>query len=100
MPDIQDYMLVSIVLFFIGAIGFLARKNIFSILMCIELMLNASNLIFASVAYDKALISGQVAILMVIALAAAEAAFGFAVIMMIYKNSKKLDIDLFRNIRD
>ena len=96
MSDSLDaYLIVSGLLFAIGAFGFLARRNAISMLMSIELMLNAVNLaILAFGAFNKALGSqGSVIALMVMAVAAAEVTIGLAIVIAIYRNKKTPLVD-------
>ena len=83
---VEHYVLLSAVLFSIGAIGFLVRRNVLTQLMCIELMLNAVNLTL--VAFNRRHIgdmNGQVFSFFVIAVAAAEAAVGLAIVLSFYR---------------
>ncbi len=83
---VEHYVLLSAVLFTIGAIGFLVRRNVLTQLMCIELMLNAVNLTL--VAFNRRHIgdmNGQVFSFFVIAVAAAEAAVGLAIVLSFYR---------------
>ncbi len=83
---VEHYVLLSAVLFTIGAIGFLVRRNVLTQLMCIELMLNAVNLTL--VAFNRRHIgdmNGQVFSFFIIAVAAAEAAVGLAIVLSFYR---------------
>jgi len=83
---VEHYVLLSSVLFTIGAVGFLVRRNVLTQLMCIELMLNAVNLTL--VAFNRRHIgdmNGQVFSFFVIAVAAAEAAVGLAIVLSFYR---------------
>ena len=96
MSDSLDaYLILSGILFAIGTFGFLARRNAISMLMSIELMLNAVNLaIVAFGAFIPALgAQGAVIVLMVIAVAAAEATVGLAIVIAIYRNKKTPLVD-------
>ncbi len=99
MIPVEYYLGVGFVLFFIGLVGVIARRNVFTIFMSIELMLNAVNLLFVSFAKMHANMDGHAIAMIVMALAAAEAAFGLAIIIIMYKSKESLDIDLFRKIR-
>jgi NADH-quinone oxidoreductase subunit K len=87
------YIIIASVLFSIGVMGVLFRRNAIIIFMCIELMLNAVNLILTafSAAHDDA--GGQVMVFFIMAVAAAEVAVGLAILVMIYKNIKSVDIN-------
>ncbi|MFN8673844.1 MAG: NADH-quinone oxidoreductase subunit NuoK [Candidatus Sericytochromatia bacterium] len=95
MIGLQPYLLVSAVLFFIGVAGFLTRKNIFIVFMSIELMLNAVNLSFVSFSRFFGDLQGQAIVFLVIAVAAAEAALGLAIVILMFKNKESLNVDDF-----
>jgi NADH-quinone oxidoreductase subunit K len=102
MTDSLDaYLILSGILFSIGTFGFLARRNAISMLMSIELMLNAVNLaIVAFGAFEKALASqGSVIALIVIAVAAAEATVGLAIVIAIFRNRKTPLVDEYDSMR-
>jgi NADH-quinone oxidoreductase subunit K len=80
------YLVVSAILFTIGAYGFLIKRNIITIFMCIELMLNAVNLSFVAFARFYSLLDGQVFVFFVMAVAAAEAAVGLGIIVALFRN--------------
>jgi NADH-quinone oxidoreductase subunit K len=95
----QYYLILASILFAIGGVGLLVRKNTLVMFMCIELMLNAANLTF--VAYAKALndISGQVIVFFTLVVAAAEVAVGLAIIVAIFRRRQDVtadDVDLLR----
>lgn len=97
--SINYYLLLSAVLFIIGAAGVMARRNSIIIFMCIELMLNAVNLLlvaFSTLHNDAA---GQVFVFFIMAVAAAEVAVGLAILSMIYRNIKNIDTDLLSNLK-
>lgn len=83
--DISWYLTLGAILFTIGAVGLLVRRNILVMFMCIELMLNAANLTFVS--FSRALndIGGQVSVFFVLIVAAAEVVVGLAIIVAIYR---------------
>lgn len=96
-----DYcILLSAVLFTIGAIGVMARRNSIIIFMCIELMLNAVNILLVafSTLHQKA--DGQVFVFFVMTVAAAEVSVGLAILTMIYRNIKSIDTNLLNNLKD
>ena len=94
---LEHYLVLSVVLFSIGIYGVLAKRNAVIILMCIEIMLNAVNiaLIAFSRYTDAALLTGQVFAIFVMAVAAAEAAVGIAIIIAIYRNRQSINVDKF-----
>lgn len=91
MPPLEHCIALSAMLFSIGLVGFLIRRNIIVMLMCVELMLNAVNLNF--VAFSRALdsVHGQVFAVFVITIAAAEAATGLAILIALYRNRDTID---------
>ena len=92
------YIVVAMILFSIGLLGVISRKNIFMIYMSIELMLNAINLMFVALSHYHHDMAGQVMAMMVIAIAAAEAGVFLALIVVLYRRKKSLDSDLFRTL--
>jgi len=83
---------LGIMLFAVGAAGFFIRNNTIVLLICVEIMLNAVNLIFASFARYLYGTEGQIFIFMVMTVAAAEAAIGLAIIIALYRQVKTLDM--------
>lgn len=96
---LQHYLLVAAILFVLGLIGVLVRKNTLVILMSVELMLNATNLVF--VAYSRYLgqTDGQVIVFFVMAVAACEAAVGLAIAVAIFKRFQGVNIRFFENLK-
>ena len=95
MIGLHGYLFVSALLFFVGVVGVLTRKNLFIIFMSIELMLNAVNLTFVSFSRFLNDMTGQAIVFLVIAVAAAEAAIGLSIVILIFKNKESLSIDDF-----
>ena len=87
------YIGLSAVLFAIGALGVLVRRNAIIIFMSIELMLNAGNLAFVAFARQYQAVSGQIFVFFVMAVAAAEVAVGLALIVTIFKNKQSINVD-------
>ena len=87
------YVILSAVLFGLGVIAFIFKRNIISIFMSIELMLNAVNLAFVAFSQSKNNLDGQIFVLFVIIVAAAEAAVGLGIIIMIARNRKSLNVE-------
>ena len=96
---IQWYIYLSITLFCIGVLGVLFRRNAIIIFMCIELMLNAVNLLLAAFSRYLGDSSGQVFVFFIMVVAAAEVAVGLAILMMIYRNTKSTDIDTLNKLK-
>src|SRR5438045_7682963 len=87
------YLLLSAVLFALGIAGFLFRRNIITVFMSIELMLNAVNLSFVAFSYQLRQVNGHIFAFFVMVVAAAEAAVGLAIILTVFKNRATLNID-------
>src|SRR5438128_7552304 len=87
------YLILSAVLFVLGVAGFLFRKNIITVFMSIELMLNAVNLTFVAFSYQFKQVDGHIFSFFVMVVAAAEAAVGLGIILTVFKNRNTLQID-------
>ncbi|MBK9924020.1 MAG: NADH-quinone oxidoreductase subunit NuoK [Anaerolineales bacterium] len=99
MVPVEYYIILSAILFSIGVLGVLIRRNALIIFMSVELMLNASNL--AIVAFSSAIksLSGQIFVFFVIAVAAAEVAVGLALIVEIFKSKHSIDVDQMSSLK-
>jgi NADH-quinone oxidoreductase subunit K len=97
---IDYFILLSAVLFTIGAIGVMARRNSIIIFMCIELMLNAVNILLVAFSTLHQNAEGQVFVFFVMTVAAAEVSVGLAILTMIYRNIKSIDTNLLSNLKD
>ncbi len=89
----HHYLILSALLFALGATGVILKKNIISIFLCIELMLNAANLSFIAFSRYLNQVDGQVIVFFVMVVAAAEAAVGLAITVVVYRNRKSLNVD-------
>ena len=96
---LNHYLVLSAVLFTMGMIGVLMRKNVIVILMSIELMLNAVNLTFISFSTFNSNLNGQIMVFFVMTIAAAEAGVGLALAVAIYKKFKEVNIRFFEHLR-
>jgi NADH-quinone oxidoreductase subunit K len=94
------YLVLSAVLFSLGVAGFLFRKNIITVFMSIELMLNAVNLSFIAFSYQLKQVDGQIFSFFVMVVAAAEAAVGLGIILTVYKNRSTLEIDEINSMKN
>src|SRR5438270_13885931 len=94
------YLVLSAVLFSLGVAGFLFRKNIITVFMSIELMLNAVNLSFIAFSYQLKQVDGQIFSFFVMVVAAAEAAVGLGIILTVYKNRSTLQIDEISSMKN
>jgi NADH-quinone oxidoreductase subunit K len=93
------YMFVSVLLFSIGATGAMIRRNFLIVLMSLELMINGAGMSLIVMSYYIGNVSGQVMFLFVAAVAASETAVGLAIVVMMYKNKKSVDINDFTTLR-
>ena len=92
MVPISYYLILSGVLFAIGALGVMVRRNLIVIFMCVEMMLNAVNLTFVALSRELLSLDGQVIVLLVMAVAAAEVAVGLALALALYRKKKTIDV--------
>lgn len=93
------YLIVSAVLFTIGALGVLIRRNAIIIFMAVELMLNAANLAFVAFARMYGALDGQVFVFFVMTVAAAEVAVGLALIVAIFRTKHNIDVDQLNQLK-
>lgn len=93
MVPVENYITLSAILFVIGALAVLSRRNAIVVFMAIELMLNAANLLFVAYAQQYAAADGQIFVFFVITVAAAEVAVGLALIVAIFRSRGTIDID-------
>jgi NADH-quinone oxidoreductase subunit K len=96
---LNHYILLSTIIFSIGVMGVLIRRNAIIIFMSIELMLNAVNLLLAAFSVYRGDATGQVFVFFIMALAAAEVAVGLAIIVMIYRNTNSVDINVLNRLK-
>jgi len=95
---ISEALIVSAILFVIGVVGVLTRRNAIILFMCAELMLNAVNLSFVALAKMHN-VTGQVFVVMVMTIAAAEAAVGLAILISVYRHFGTVDLSSLRTLR-
>jgi len=93
------YIVLSLVLFFIGVFGIFIRRNLLVLFMCIELMLNSVNLAFVTFSRIFQNLEGQIVVFFVITVAAAEAAVGLAIILLVFRSRKTSQIDELTSMR-
>jgi NADH-quinone oxidoreductase subunit K len=91
MIPVSYYLTVSALMFMIGAIGVIVRRNVIVVFMCIEIMLNAVNLSFVAFSRSVGNLDGQIAVFFVMVVAAAEAAVGLAIIIAIFRNTRSVE---------
>jgi len=105
MVSLNYYVILSAILFTIGALGVLVRRNALIIFMSVELMLNAANLAFVAfsrsyeITSGQPLFDGQIFVFFVIAVAAAEVAVGLALIVEIFKSKRSIDVDQMSSLK-
>jgi NADH-quinone oxidoreductase subunit K len=93
MIPVSHCLILAAVLFSLGVLGVFVRRNVIVIFMCIEMMLNAVNLSFIAFARQNNILDGQVLVLFVMTVAAAEAAIGLAIILALFRKNKTLNVD-------
>jgi NADH-quinone oxidoreductase subunit K len=93
MPSTSAYLMLSATLFTIGLVGVILRRNMITVLMCIELMLNAVNINLVAFSNHLSTLEGQVFTIFVITIAAGEAAVGLAIIIQMYRLKSTINID-------
>src|SRR5450432_4149787 len=93
MVPISYYLVLSALLFSIGVGAFLIKRNVITIFMSIELMLNAVNLTFVAFAHEWRQVNGQIFVFFVMVVAAAEAAVGLAIIIALFRSRNTLNVD-------
>jgi len=96
---LNHYILLSAIIFSIGVVGVLTRRNAIVIFMSVELMLNSVNLLLTAFSVYRGDATGQVFVFFIMALAAAEVAVGLAIIVMIYRNTNSIDINVLNRLK-
>src|SRR4051795_21588 len=98
--DSHMVLMVAAILFALGLIGVLTRKNVIFILISVEIMLNASGLAFIAAGARWGQPDGQIMFLFILAMAAAEVSIGLALILQIHHQQRTLDVDKLKELRD
>ena len=93
MIPLHWYLILAAVLFIVGMLGFFLKRNIITLLLSVEIMLNAVNLTFVAFSSQLGLISGQIFVFFVLVVAAAEAAVGLALVIAMFRNRESLNVD-------
>ena len=96
---VRAALVLSALLFALGALGVFLRRNLITIFMCVELMLNAVNLAFVAFSRALGVLDGQVLVFFVMTVAAAEAAVGLAIVIALHRKKDTLDVDAFSLLR-
>jgi NADH-quinone oxidoreductase subunit K len=97
--SIQFYIVLSTILFAIGVLGVLIRKNAIIVLMCVEIMLNAVNLLMVAFSTYFGNGDAQVFVFFIMVVAAAEATIGLSILVLLYRNNRSVDIGLFNKLK-
>ncbi|MFT4299208.1 MAG: NADH-quinone oxidoreductase subunit NuoK [Aeromicrobium sp.] len=95
----SDLLSLSVILFTIGAVGVLVRRNALIVFMCVELMLNAANLAFVAFSREHGTLDGQLAAFFVMVVAAAEVVVGLAIIIAVHRSRGSISLDEVRQVR-
>ena len=98
-PTLNSYLMLSAILFAIGTAGVFLRRNLITILLSIEVMLNAVNLMFVAVDKFLGTIDGQIVVFFVMTVAAAEAAVGLAIVIGLFRHRESLNPDTFTSLK-
>lgn len=100
MIPVTEYLILGAILFSLGLVGImLNRKNIILLLICVELMLLAVNTNFIAFSHYYNDISGQIFVFFILTVAAAEAAIGLAIVMLLYRNRGNIDVDKMNHLK-
>ena len=97
--SVHHYLVLSAILFSLGTVGVLTRRNAIVIFMCIELMLNAVNLSFIALSHHLGNMDGQIFVFFVMTEAAAEAAVGLALMIAFFRNKESIDVEEFNLLK-
>jgi NADH-quinone oxidoreductase subunit K len=98
-PTLNHYLVLSAVLFATGTAGIFLRRNLITVLLSIEIMLNAANLAFVAFGRHHNSIDGQIIVLFVITVAASEAAVGLALVIALFRHRESLNPDTYTTLR-
>jgi NADH-quinone oxidoreductase subunit K len=96
----EHYIILSTILFVIGVAGVLIRRNAIVVLMCVELMLNAVNLLMVAFSSHHKDSAGQLFVFFIMVVAAAEVAVGLAILVMVYRNTRSTDVSLLDQLKN
>ena len=96
---VEHAIYLSLALFGLGVVGVFLRRNVITVFMCIELMLNAVNLAFVAFSRMLGTLDGQILVFFVLTVAAAEAAVGLAIVIALHRNKDTLDVDAFSTMK-
>jgi len=99
MPTLNHFLVLSAILFAIGTAGVFLRRNLITILLSVEVMLNAVNLTFVAVGRQLGSVEGQIIVFFVMTVAAAEAAVGLAIVIALFRQRETLNPDAFTSLK-
>jgi NADH-quinone oxidoreductase subunit K len=99
-PDLYNYLTVGAILFVLGMVGFLARRNLIIMFLCAEMMLQGVAINLVAFARYRGNLQGQAFTLFIITVAACEAAIALALILMLYRTGRSLDVSLWQELRE
>lgn len=99
-PALHDYLVIGAILFGLGMVGFLARRNLIIMFLSAEMMLQGVALNLAAFAHYHGNLQGQAFVLFLLTVAACEAAIALALILMLFRRSKSLDVSLWQELRE
>jgi len=99
MVPLEHYLILSAVLFATGTMGVFLRRNVITVLLSIEVMLNAVNLAFIAFGRTLGSVDGQVMMFFVVTVAAAEAAIGLALVIALFRHRESLNPDMFTSLK-
>ena len=97
--QLEYFVILSSIMFCLGVLGVLLRRNAIIVLGCIELMLNAVNLLLVAFSAYRGDAEGQILVFFIMVVAAAEVAIGLAIIMMMYRNKRSVDVEIFNKLK-
>src|SRR5262245_38634825 len=97
---LHNYLVVGAVLFALGMVGFLARRNLIVLFLCAEMMLQGVSLNLVAFARYRGNLQGQAFVLFILTVAACEAALALALILMLYKRKRSLDVSVWQDLRE
>ena len=96
---LEYFVILSSIMFCLGVLGVLLRRNAIIVLGCIELMLNAVNLLLVAFSAYRGDSEGQILVFFIMVVAAAEVEIGLAIIMMMYRNKRSVDVEIFNKLK-
>lgn len=99
MAPVSYYLVLAVIMFFLGILGVLIRRNAIVVFMSLELMFNSANLVFVAFSRLYENLNGQISVFFVITVAAAEVAVGLALMVVIFRTKHSIDVDQLNNLK-